>query len=124
MLLLFKDVSVREAPPTRTTDSERKSVFKSCGSQSSPKGKASRLRQETRQRTLDSPQRTGSPIQLLERLRPKRSYAVGFTTLAPSSDRVASRREVEMLSTSAQCPTPNLSPHNQPGQYFLRQNQS
>ncbi|MEH2399263.1 hypothetical protein [Nostoc sp.] len=51
------------------------------------------------------------PIQLLESLRPKRSYAAGFTTPAPSSVPlrgsklgVASRREVEMLNTSAQCP--------------------
>ncbi|MEH2401222.1 hypothetical protein [Nostoc sp.] len=52
-----------------------------------PNGKASRLRQETRRRALDSPQRTGSPIQLLERLRPKRSYAAGFTTPTPWSER-------------------------------------
>ena len=42
---------------------------------------------------LDSPQRTGSPIQLLERLRQRRRLH--------RANARASRREVEMLSTSA-----------------------
>ncbi|MEH2275031.1 MAG: hypothetical protein V7K40_09675 [Nostoc sp.] len=83
---MFKDASVREAPPTRTTDSERKSVFKSCGSQSFPKGRrcrATNVGNLPRGKPVaygEKPAKAGSPIQLLKRLRPKRNYAAGFTT--------------------------------------------
>jgi hypothetical protein len=49
------------------------------------------------------------PILLYERLRPKRSYAAGFTTYLGSGSIERSRdARHESLSTSAQCPMPNV----------------